>query len=49
MFRLIEPSSDQIQNTVPVPSLSAHIVGAHIVYRIVLTLQTMFYSISRYI
>jgi len=28
MFRLIEPSSDQIQNTVPVHSVSAHIMGS---------------------
>ena len=37
MFRLIEPSSGQIQNTVPVHSVSAHIMGSHIVYKIVLT------------
>ena len=33
MFRLIEPSSDHIQNTVPVRSVSAHIMGSHIVYK----------------
>jgi len=49
MFRLFEPSSDQIQNTVPVHSVSAHIMGSDTVYRIVLTLKIKFYSISRYI
>ena len=38
MFRLIEPSSDQIQNIVQVHSVSAHIMGSHTVYKIVLTL-----------
>jgi hypothetical protein len=38
MFRLIEPSSAQIQNTVPVHSVSAHVMGSDIVYGIVLTL-----------
>ena len=42
MFRLTEPSSDQIQNTVPVHSVSAH-YGIHIVYRIVLTLKIMYW------
>jgi len=37
MFRLIQPSSAQTQNTVPVHSVSAHIMGPHTVYRIVLT------------
>jgi hypothetical protein len=46
MFRPIEPSSDQIQNTVPVHSVSTHIVGSDIVYRIVLTLKIVFYSVS---
>jgi len=49
MFRLIEPSSDQTQNTVPVHSGSAHIMGYHIVYKIILTLKIVFYSIRRYI
>jgi len=49
MFRFIEPSSGQIQNTVLVHSVSAHIMGSHIVYKIILTLKIMFYSISRYI
>jgi len=47
MFRLIEPSSGQTQNTVPVHSVSAHIMGSHTVYRIILTLKIVFYSISR--
>jgi hypothetical protein len=47
MFRLIQPSSDQIQNIVLVHSVSAHIMGYHTVYEIVLTLKIMFYSISR--
>ena len=42
MFRLTEPSSDQIQNTVQVHSVSAH-YGIHIVYRIVLTLKIMYW------
>jgi hypothetical protein len=46
MFWLIEPSSGQIQNIVPVHSVSAHIMGSHIVYKIVLTLKIMFYSVS---
>jgi len=29
MFRLIEPSSGEIQNIVPVHSVSAHIMGSH--------------------
>jgi len=32
MFLLFEPSSGQIQNTVPVHSVSAHIMGSHTVY-----------------
>jgi len=47
MFRLIEPPLGQIQNTVPVHSVSAHIMGSHTVYRSILTLQIVFYSISR--
>jgi hypothetical protein len=47
MFRLIESSSGQIQNVVLVHSVSAHIMGSHTVYRIVLTLEIVFYSISR--
>jgi len=47
MFQLIEPSSDQIQNTVPVRSVNAHIMGSHIVYKIILTLKITFYSVSR--
>jgi hypothetical protein len=47
MFRLIQPSSDQIQNTVLANSVSAHIMGYHTVYKIILTLKIMFYSISR--
>jgi hypothetical protein len=35
MFRLIEPSSGQIQNTVPVQSMSAHIMGSHTLYKII--------------
>jgi len=31
MFRLIEPSSGQIQNIVQVHSLSAHTMGSHTV------------------
>jgi hypothetical protein len=42
MFRPIEPSSDQIQNTVPVNSASAHFMGSDIVYSIVLTLFNSF-------
>jgi len=38
MFRLTEPSSGQIQNTVLVHSVSAHIMVSHIVYKIILTL-----------
>jgi len=34
MFRLIEPSSGQKQNTVLVHSVSAHIMGSHNVYKI---------------
>jgi len=49
MFRLTEPSSGQIQNIVLVHSVSAHIMGSHTVYKIILTLKIMFYSISRYI
>jgi len=47
MFQLIEPSSDQTQNTILVHSVSAHIMGSHTVYRIILTLKITFYSISR--
>jgi len=47
MFQLIEPSSGQIQNTVPVQSVSAHIMGSHTVYKIILTLKITFYSIGR--
>jgi hypothetical protein len=39
MFRLIDPTSGQIQNTVMVHSVSAHIMGSHTVYRIILTLK----------
>ena len=39
MFRLTEPSSGQIQNIVLVHSVSAHIVGFHTVYKIILTLK----------
>jgi len=46
MFRLIEPLSGQIQNTVPVHSVSAHIMGSHIVCKIILTLKIMFYSLD---
>jgi len=42
MFRLTEPISDQKQNTVPVHSVTAHIMGSHTVYKIVLTLKIMF-------
>jgi hypothetical protein len=42
MFRLIGSSSGQIQNTVLVYSVSAHIMGSHTVYKIVLTLKIMF-------
>jgi len=38
MFRLIEPSSGQTQNIVLVHTVSAHIIGSHTVYRIILTL-----------
>jgi len=47
MFRLIKPSSGQMQNIVYVHSVSAHIMGCHTVYKIILTLKIMFYSISR--
>jgi hypothetical protein len=47
MFRLIEPSSGQIQNIVLVHSVSANIMGSHNVYKIILTLEIMFNSISR--
>ena len=47
MFRLIEPSSGQIQNIELVHSVSAHIMGSHTVYKIILTLNLMFYSISQ--
>jgi hypothetical protein len=46
MFRLIEPLSGQIQNIVLVHSVSAHIMGSHTVYKIILTLKIMFYSIT---
>jgi len=46
MLRLIEPSSGQIQNIVLGHSVSAHIIGSHTVYKIILTLKIMFYSIS---
>jgi len=49
MFRLIKPSSGQIQNVVLVQSVSAQIMGSHTVYKITLTLKIMFYSIGRYI
>jgi len=39
MFRLIEPSSCQIQNIVLVHSVSARIMGPHIVYKIILILK----------
>jgi len=47
MFRLIEPSSGQIQNIVLVHSVSAQIMGSHTVYTIVFALKNMIYSISR--
>jgi len=34
MFRLTEPSSGQIQNTVLVHSVSAHTMGSHTVYKL---------------
>ena len=49
MFRLTEPSSSQIQNIVLVHSVSAYIIGSHTVYRVILTLMIMFYSVIRYI
>ena len=42
MFRLIEPSSGQIENIVLVHSVSAHIMGSHTVYKIMLTLKILF-------
>jgi len=39
MFRLIEPSSGQIQNPVQVHSVSAHIMGSNTVYRSILTIS----------
>ena len=42
MFRLIEPSSDQIQNIILVHAVSAHIVGYHTVYIIILTLKIIY-------
>ena len=47
MFRFIEPSSGQLQTIVPVQSVSAHTMGSQTVYRIVLTLKIVFYSIIR--
>jgi len=49
MFRLIEPPTGQIQNIELVHSVSAHIMGSHTVYKIILTLKIMFNSISRFI
>jgi len=51
MFRLIDSSSGQIQNIVLVlvHSVSAHIMGTHTVYKIILTLKILFYFISRFI
>jgi len=46
MFRVIEPSSGQIQIIVLVHSVSAHIMGFRTVYKMILTLKIMFYSIS---
>jgi len=46
MFRFIEPSSGQIKNILLVHSVSAHIMGSHTVYRIVLTLKIMFNFVS---
>jgi len=45
MFRLIESSSGQIQNIVLVQSVGAQIMGSHTVYKIILTLKFMFYSV----
>jgi len=47
MFRLIDPSSSQTQYVVLVHSVSAHVMGSHTVYKIILTLKIMFYSIIR--
>jgi len=47
MFRFIEASSGQIQNMVLAHSMIAHIMGSHTVYKIILTLKIMSYSISR--
>jgi hypothetical protein len=48
MFRLIEPPSGQIQNILPIYSISEYITGSHTVYKIRLTLKIVFYSISRF-
>ena len=42
MFRLTEPSSGQIQNIILVHSVSAHIMGSHTVYKIILTLKIIY-------
>jgi len=39
MFRLIEPSSGQIQNIVLVNSVSAYTMGPHTVYKIILNFK----------
>jgi len=44
MLRVIEPSSDQTQNTVPVRSVSTHTMGFHTVYRIVLKLKVIYWQ-----
>jgi hypothetical protein len=49
MFRLIEPSAGQIQNVALVHSVSAHIMGYHTVYKIILISKIMFFSIGRYL
>jgi len=36
MFRLIEPSSGQIQNTVLVHSMSAHFMCTHLMYHLLM-------------
>jgi hypothetical protein len=49
MFRLTEPSSDQIQIIVLVHSVSACTTESHAVYKIILTFKFKIFPISRYI
>jgi len=49
MFRINEPSSGQIQNIILVHTVSVHIMGSNTVYKIMLTLKIMFYSVRLFI